>query len=269
MQVNKKIIFLNSCLPRTGHNFASDVIKIFSNHQVLINPRSETKISTFLDSYYTIRENEILNKTNRKFFDYLFINDLREKILLESDHDFVMIKDTTFCGIDKISKVFPDDIQIILLRDPSRIILSLLKAMNLKKKNFKTRLKKILMPLGIFPFLYSRKLSKQVLHHISGTELENKFIIRYEDLFLKDEETLLQLKELFNSNKELAQIKNEIDDIRVINSSFFEETGGNRIWDSKPKTQNFAPLQRRNKNLLIQKAVEIGSAKLRKKLNYK
>jgi len=266
LRKDQKIIFLNSFLPRTGHNFVSEVIKIFSNHQVLINPRSETKISTLLDSYYEIYFTGILNNANRTFFDHLFIDNLRERILSSSTQNFIMIKDTTFIGVNYIPKVFPEDIQLILIRDPYNVFLSLLKAMDLQKKNYKNFIKSLLFPTGIYPYLYSRRLSEKILR--SFPDLKNKNVIKYEDLVQKNTATLKLFKRLFNSEIELEVAKKHIDNIKVINSSFYEETKGNRIWDMQPKTKEYNPLKREYRNFLVGYGIRLGSRKLRKKLNY-
>ncbi|MEO2064658.1 MAG: hypothetical protein ABGW97_16890 [Christiangramia sp.] len=263
---DQKIIFLNSYLPRTGHNFAAEVIKIFSDHQVLINPRSETKISTLLESYFLIYENGILNKANRDFFDHLFINDLRKRILCKSDKNHIMIKDTSFVGVDYLPEVFPGDIHLILIRDPLNVFLSLLKAMNLNKRSYRNFLKKILLPVGIYPYFYSKKLSRQVLDHFP--ELNNRIVLRYEDLVMKNKTVLRKLQKIFNSESDIDEIKLKIDQIKVINSSFFEETKGLKIWDMQSKTKEYDPLKRKSRNYFIRKGVELGSRQLRKKLNY-
>jgi len=263
---DQKIIFLNSYLPRTGHNFASEVFKIFSDHEVLAHPRSETRLSTILDSYYKIYEQKIFYDSDKEFVDELFINDLREKIINQSAREFIMIKDTSFVGADKLSQVFPDDLHFLLIRDPKAVFLSLFKAMALSKRSWKNRAKKIGIPVGFYPYAYSKKLSVQVLKTLPN--LSGHSVIRYEDLVNKDDKVLLKLKEKFHTAKSLEQIKKEIDEILVINSSFFEENKAKGIWDQKGKTANFNPLNRKSQGYLLRKGVELGSKKLRQKLNY-
>lgn len=262
---DQRIIFFNSYLPRTGHNFAAEVIKIFTDHEVLAHNRSETRISTMLNSFYEIRARNFY-ESDRKFLDSLFINNLRKNILKRSQSRYVMIKDTSFRGVELLPNIFPDDLHIILTRDPKNVFLSLLKGMNLKKRSLKNQIKKLGIPVGVYPYVYSRKISSQVLKNFP--DLRSHTIIRYENLVLKDEEILLHLKKLFNSEKSLKQIRKEIDDIQVINTSFYEETGAKNIWEKKPKTPNFDPLMRKSFSFHVVKAVELGSRKLRKKLNY-
>lgn len=262
---NQKIIFLNSYLPRTGHNFASEVIKVFTDHQVLPHSRGETRLSIFLQSYYQIR-NRIYFETDKTFFDNLFVKDLRKKIISQSEKEFIMIKNTSFVGVNLLPIVFPDDIHLILIRDPKSVYLSLIKGMNLKKKSLKNRIKKAGTPIGLYPYSYSKKLSTQVLNNFP--DLTNHYIIRYEDLVKKDEKVLKWLKAKFKTKKTLDQIEKEIDEIQVINSSFFKEVEAKNIWDSKPKTNNFNPLNRKEFNFLVRKGVELGSRKLREKLQY-
>ncbi|MDR5589686.1 sulfotransferase [Christiangramia sp. SM2212] len=263
---DQKIIFLNSYLPRTGHNFSSQAIKVFSDHQVLSHPHSETRLSNILASYYKIFDNTINHKVDKDFMDLLFINKLRNNILKESKKEYVMIKDTSVIGVKDLKRTFPDDIHLILIRDPKNVFNSLIKGMSLKKKSIKSYLKKVGNKTGLYPWFYSNKLSTKVLKEIP--DLSQYLTIRYEDLVQKDEKLLWKLKQLFHSKKSLEQIKKEIDEIKVLNSSFFEEVGGEKIWDHKLKTKNFDPINRKSNTWLIRKGIEIGSRKLRKKLNY-
>lgn len=263
---DQKIIFLNSYLPRTGHNFAAEVFKIFSDHEVLAHPRSETRLSTILDSYYKIYEQKIFYDSDKQFLDDLFIKDLRDKILNQSAREFIMIKDTSLVGADKLPKVFPDDLHFILIRDPKAVFLSLFKAMALTKSSWKNRVKKIAIPAGFYPYTYSKKLSNKVLK--TFPDLRGHFIVFYEDLVNRDHEVLSDLKEKFNTTKSIEQIKKEIDEILVINSSFFEENKAKGIWDKKGRTANFNPLNRKSQGYFVRKGVELGSKKLRQKLNY-
>ncbi len=262
----QKLIFFNSYLPRTGHNFSSQVIKVFSDHQVLSHSHSETRLSRVLKSYYKVYDELIYHKNDKDFMDRLFIYDLRNNILKESDQKYVMIKDTSFIGVKELQKTFPNDIHLILIRDPKNVFNSLIKGMGLRKPSLKSYLKKGGNIIGLYPWFYSRKLSKQVLSETP--DLNQHQIIRYEDLVLKNEDTLNNLKNLFQTNKSLHQIKKEIDEIGVINSSFFEEVGAKKIWDAKPKTKNFDPIHRKSNTWFIRKGIELGSRKLRKKFDY-
>lgn len=262
----QKIIFLNSYLPRTGHNFASEVIKIFADHKVLIHNRSETRLSQMLSAYYSIYNKSIFHINDKAFFDKLFIEGLRNRILEESNTEYAMIKDTTMVGTPHLLSLFPADIHLILIRDPKSVFNSLIKGMQFKKASYKNTLKKFGNKTGLYPWYYSRKVSRQILKQIPDLSLHQ--VIRYEDLVLKDENTLKKLQELFKTNKDLDQIKKEIDQIKVINSSFFEEVKAKKIWDPQPKTKDFDPVNRKGNSWLIRKGIEIGSSRLRKKFNY-
>ena len=265
MDTDKKIIFLHSYSPRTGHNYASEVIKVISRHEVLAHHRSETKLSTLLNHYFQVKK-QIQHKSDEDFLDYLFLDDLREKILNKSDKEFVMIKDTSFLGVEKLPALFPDDIHILLIRDPKNVFSSLFKGMNLTTNNFRNRLKRAGKMNGMYPYYYSRKVGKRVLEEMP--DMNNFFILRYEDLVLKEEKTLNALAKLFGTTKDLQLIKKEIDEIPVINSSFHEEVGGKKIWEAKPKTASFDPINRKGNSFLIRKGIEYGSKTLRKRLGY-
>ena len=162
-QEDQKIIFLNSYLPRTGHNFVSEALKVFTGHEVLIHNRSETRLSTILREFFNIYNKQVFFETDKKFLEHLFINGLRERILEKSNSEYVMIKNTSFLGVDQLSRLFPTDIHIILLRDPASIFNSLVKGMRFKKGVLKDNIKKLGIFLGIYPYYYSKKLSRNLL----------------------------------------------------------------------------------------------------------
>lgn len=263
----QKIIFLNSYLPRTGHNFVSEALKVFTDHEVLIHNRSETRLSSILYDFFNVYDKKVFFETDKKFLDHLFTDGLRERILEKSNSKYVLIKDTSFLGVNQLSRMFPMDIHIILLRDPASVYNSLLKGMRFKKGNLRDRIKKSAIVLGVYPYYYSKKLSNNVLKSLP--DFRNKLVLRYEDLVQLDEDVLEQLKVLFNTNKEIHEIKKEISAIEVINSSFVKETGASHIWEQKPKTEKYDPVKRKGNSYLTRLGVLLGSRQLRKKFNYK
>lgn len=261
----QKIIFFNSYLPRTGHNFASEVLKVYTDHMVLPHNTSEIKLSTLINSFYDIYDGS-RSPAAKRYLKRVFIENLRKNIPGNSSNNYIMIKDTSFIGVERMPALFPDDIHLLLVRDPMQVFSSLIKAMNLKERTFKNKVKQVGIRTGFFPYYYSRKRSKEVLRIVP--DFKNHIVLRYEDLVSKDEKTLGLLKDLFNAEKSLLQIKNEIDKIQVINSSFYEEVNAESIWDMKPVTKNFNPLNRKGNSFAVRKGIELGSKKLRKKLNY-
>jgi hypothetical protein len=91
---------------------------------------------------------------------------------------------------------------------------------------------------------------------------------KYEDLFLKKKDSLLRLKQIFNCSKSVSDIQEEIDNINVINTSFYKEINASSIWDEHKKTKKYNPINRKSKNLLIRIAITYGSRKLKNKLTY-
>lgn len=262
---NQKIIFSNSYSPRTGHNFASEALKVFTNHEVLIYNKSETKLSNFLEVYYKLHAT-IYHKRNRDFFDKIILSNIRNEILKASESSYVMIKNTSFEGVKYIPQLFPNDIHILLLRDPQDVFVSFFKSIDLDKKGYKYVIKKIGKFLGIYPYYFCKKISKRIIKIIPN--FSKFYIIKYEDLAQQKETVLLELKEKFNCNKSLDQIKEELNSIKVINSSFYEETGGKNIWDSKEKTKEFNPINRKKHSFFIRMGIRLGTKKLRKSLGY-
>ncbi|WP_397362228.1 sulfotransferase [Olleya sp. R77988] len=265
MSKKQTIIFSNSYGPRTGHNFASDALKVFTNHQVLAHSRSETRLSDFLKKYFEVAKT-IYHKSDRDFFDSIIINDLRSNIIKHSDSDYVMIKNTSFSGVKYLPEVFPDDIHVLILRNPVDSFSSAFKAMNLNKKGFKNKVKKMGKAIGVFPYYYFRKISNQIIEVMP--DLSKFYIIRYEDLVTQNETVLEALKQKFNTPKSIQQIKEELNSIKVFNSSFFEETGAKHIWDSKEKTTTFNPIGRKKHPFFIRKAIELAAKDLKNKLGY-
>ncbi|EPR74689.1 hypothetical protein ADIWIN_0279 [Winogradskyella psychrotolerans RS-3] len=266
-KANQKIIFSNSYSPRTGHNFAAQVFKIFLDLEVFNREKSETHLSRILDLYFTHVKRYIYIDSDKKIMNHLFIDGLRERILSKTNNPYILIKDTSFDGVDYLPELFPDDIHILLIRDPKDVLTSGFKAMRFKRKSIKDFIKKLGMKTGLFQFYFSWRVTHQVIDKLPN--LENRILIRYEDLVMKNDDTLQYLKKLFNCDKALDVIKSEIDEISVINTSFFkEETGGKHIWDEKEKTTKFNPVNRKSKNIVYQKAIEWGTRDLRKKLGY-
>ena len=264
--MKQKIIFSNSYSARTGHNFGAQVLKIFTNADILVHPRSETRLTSLLEEYFKIYDSHIYHRTDKQFFDNLFINNLRIQITNYSQKKYIIIKDTSFNGVSHIKRVFPNDIQILFVRDPFAVLISLFKGMDLNKDNYKSKTKKILTPIGIYPlyyaFLFSKKKRKEI------PDLNNFHVVYYEAFVRKDEQVLLDLKKMFKTDKSIERIKSEIDNIKVINTSFIKETGASKIWNAKNRTKNFNPLKRKGHNILIRTALKIGSYPLRKKLGY-
>ncbi|WP_370479379.1 sulfotransferase [Tamlana flava] len=265
MSNNQKIVFLNSYFPRTGHNFASEVIKIFTNHQVLAHGHSETRLSNFLNKYDSVYQ-KIYHKKDQDFFNEIILSKIRESILSKSDSEYVMIKNTSFEGVNHLVKVFPDDIHILLIRNPKDVFGSIFKSMRFKKNNWKDVFKIIGKHMGLYPYFYSKKVSKTIMK--SPPAFSKFYILRYEDLVNQNEVVLKDLKTKFNTPKSIQEIKKEINSIDVINSSFFEEIGAKNIWDSKKKTKAFKPVNRKSHSFLIRIGIIVGSRKLSKWLNY-
>ena len=264
--MGKKIIFSNSYSPRTGHNFAAEVFKVFVNAEVLTHQRSETRLTAVLEAYYSIYDRRIYHETDKAFFDHLFINNLRINIVNKSSKEFIIIKDTSFEGVEHIKRVFPEDVQILLIRDPLSVLVSGFKSMRLNKKGLKSKLKKIGFYVGIYPLYYALVVSYKQLQTMPNLDHFN--VIKYENLVLKDDRTLLKLKTILSSEKSLEEIKKGISEIEVINTSFTNETGTKKIWEAKKVTEKFNPINRKGHNILIRTALKIGSYSLRKKLGY-
>ena len=98
--------------------------------------------------------------------------------------------------------------------------------------------------------------------------LNNFHVLKYEDLVLQKESILLDLKQKFNCDKSLSKIKEELNNIKVINTSFYEENNAKNIWDAKEKSMSFNPINRKKNSYLIRKGVELGAKQLKSTLGY-
>lgn len=262
---NQRIIFSNSYSPRTGHNFASEIVKVFSGHEVLKHNKSETRLSNVLDEYYKIRST-IFHDTDSLFLDDLILKNIRTEIISKSDRNWIMIKNTSFKGVNYLPRLFPNDIHILILRNPEDVYTSYFKGLRKNKKGFKEKVKGFLMLFGIYQYYFIKKVSKKVINDIP--DFSKYEVFKYEDLFLKKKDSLLRLKQIFNCSKSVSDIQEEIDNINVINTSFYKEINASSIWDEHKKTKKYNPINRKSKNLLIRIAITYGSRKLKNKLTY-
>ena len=225
----------------------------------------KTRLSNLLEKYYEIYYS-IPHQTDKDFFDKIILSNIRDAILKESDNEYIMIKNTSFKGVFALPEVFPEDIHIILLRNPVDVFTSVFKSMRFKKKNLRNTLKKAGKIFGIYPYYYCRKICNRVIQDIP--DFNKYFVLKYEDLVTQNEFVLKDLKQKFNSPKSIDQIKQEINIIKVINSSFHKETGAKNIWEAKERTNDFKPIGRKEHSFLVRKGIELGSKQLLKKLGY-
>ena len=264
--VKPKIIFLNSQSPRSGHNFVAEVIRVLVDCETPVGDRSEIPLTPIINSYKYTLNTFFKSSRVEHFLDRLFLNNVRDDILIKQKN--CLIKYTNFTGAEDVLYVFPDDIHVISYRDPKDCLISLFKGMKLKN-NWKSRIKKLIIPVGIYHFIYSWKYAKRVLDEMPS-DPEKFILIRYEDLVLRNKSELLTLINRFESKMSLVDLENEMDKINVINSSFYkEETDANTMWESSKKTPKFRPIGRKSGfNSLQMIGVKLGSKSLRKKMGY-
>lgn len=260
-----KLLFLFSQSPRSGHNFVADVLRILVDTDSIIGERSEVPFGPIIENYHTTLHKSYKSNRSVEFLNSIFIEPIRVKLLKDGTNK--LIKYTSFEGADTTLRYFPEDINIVSYRDPKDCLFSLFKGMRLKN-DFKSKLKKILWPTGIYHYQYARKYSNSILKNFP--KRSDFILIRYELLVQRDKEHLEQLIEKFNSKLTYDEFVKAIDGINVINTSFFkEETGGESIWQSKKATEAFNPVNRNhsvNKLQLI--AVKKGALPLRKVMGY-
>lgn len=260
-----KLLFLFSQSPRSGHNFVADVLRKLVATETVVGDRSEVPFGPIIDTYHTTLKTSYKSNKSEEFLNSIFIEPIRIKLL--DDGINKVIKYTSFVGAETTLKYFPDDISIVSFRDPKDCLFSLFKGIRLKN-DFKSKIKKILWPTGIYHYQYARKYSSSILKNLPKS---NDFIfIRYELLVRRDKEHLEYLIKKFNSRLTYSEFSQAIDSINVINTSFFkEETGGKNIWQSTKVTEAFNPVNRNhsvNKLQLI--AIKKGSKSLRKAMGY-
>ena len=85
----------------------------------------------------------------------------------------------------------------------------------------------------------------------------------------KETKTLQKLLNLFSCSLSEEDLNKRIDEINVINSSFYkEETKSKHTWDAKPKLEKFKPIRRKSLRRIEVLAIELGCSRLRKQLGY-
>jgi hypothetical protein len=263
--IEEKLIFLNSQSPRSGHNFVAEVIRKIVDCETPIGDRSEIPFNPILRAYHKTLNTYFSSGGSKAFLDDLFINDIRGKLLKNNTN--VLIKYTNYTGAKDAKQTFKDDIHILSIRDPKDCLLSLFKGMKYKK-GYKSILKKMALPFGLYHYTFSKKYSDKILAEIPN--MNDFFVIKYEDLVTKNEEALKQLINLFNSNISVEELKEKMDNVKVLNSSFYkEETNSKTMWEASEKSTKFNPVNRsKGFNFLQILGVKIGSKKLRKRMGY-
>lgn len=99
--MNNKIIFLHSISPRSGHNFIAETIRLFIETDTPIGLRSEIPFGAFIDNYQKFKKSVFGSEGYHEYFDKLFIEDIRDKILVNEN---VLIKYTNLKGALEVKK---------------------------------------------------------------------------------------------------------------------------------------------------------------------
>ena len=152
--IEGKLIFLNSQSPRSGHNFVAEVIRLLVDCETPLGARSEIPFNPILNAYNTTLKTYFASGGSKAFLDDLFINDLRVKLLKNNEN--VLIKYTNYTGAHHAKLIFENDIHILSIRDPKDCLLSLFKGMKYKK-GYKSFLKKMALPFGLYHYTFSKK----------------------------------------------------------------------------------------------------------------
>lgn len=261
----QSIIFLSSQSPRSGHNFVSQVIKYLGNAETAIENKSEIPLGAVLANFDNTLNSNYSSKGAANYLKEIFVKDVREKIIRLNKN--VLIKYTLFSGAQVLCDYFPNDKHILLIRDPRDCIISQLKLTKLGK-GFKGFLKRLTYPLGLYHFNYARKYCKNVER--LKPNFNNFFIIKYESVVSKDQDFLNRLITFFNASVSLQDLSDFIDNVPVINTSFYkEETLSNDVWEPTKRTNKFQPIGRRKQlNKLQYSAINFATKKLRKQFEY-
>jgi len=128
-------------------------------------------------------------------------------------------------------------------------------------------IKKILLPTGIYHYWYAKRYSYKILKVLP--DLKDFWVVKYEDLVVKDDSVLLELLKLLNSKISLEELKIRMDEIKVINTSFYkEEMNSSKVWNEKNKTEKFNPISRKSMTYHKMKFIDLGVKELMNVLNY-
>lgn len=162
--------------------------------------------------------------------------------------------------------MFPNDVHIISIRNPNDILTSIFKGMKFSK-NLKSKVKKLLIPIGIYHYWYAKQFANNILKILP--EFDDFLILKYEDLVTKKANAFLELQQALGVSVNIEEIEKKMDEIKIINTSFFkEETNAHKVWDSTVKTEKFNPINRKYLSYHQRKLIELGSRELIKKLGY-
>ncbi|MGG5488354.1 sulfotransferase [Gaetbulibacter sp. PBL-D1] len=264
--VKEKLIFLHSQSPRSGHNFMADVIRTIVDCKTPIDVRSELPIAPVLHAYHKAKCGFYKSKGVADYLDELFVKPLRATIMTTKDN--YLIKYTSFTGTREALHYFPEALHVVSLRDPKDCLISYFKILKYNAKDIKSFIKKIVLPFGIYHYSYARKYSKRIEAYLPN--LDDCFVVKYEDLVKRDEITLKRLMDLFEVSLDVNTLSKRIDGIDVINTSFFkEETHSDDMWKATKKTERFNPISRTyGFNALQLLGIKMGSMRLRRKMGY-
>ena len=260
-----KIVFLHSQSPRSGHNFMAEVIRLLIDCASPLGKTSEIPLAGTLDFINKTFKTHHPSAQADSYIRDLLLKDLRVSIL-ENQTQNVLIKYTSFAGVEFLKEQFPNDYHLLLIRDPRDVLVSQFKAK--RNNDLKHLTKRLLYPFGVYHFSYSRKYSKSILSALSN--LNEMTFFTYEDLVEKDTSTLEKLIDLFGANLSVKALSEAMDAIEIINTSFYkEETLAEKLWESSPKTKQFKPIHRtKGFNKLQLFGIVLGSHEIRKKLGY-
>lgn len=261
--MNSKIIFLHSLSSRSGHNFVAEVIRICVDVSTPLGLRSEIPFGVFIKNYEDFKKATFGSAHYQEYFDQLFIEDLRSKILKNGN---ILIKHTSLEGAEEVKMMFPNDIHIVSIRNPVDVLKSVFKGMKFKN-NIKSKLKKSFLPFGFYHYWYAKRYTSKIISVLPN--LKEFDVFKFEDLVLRKDDTLQKLIDVLDSNISLDDLKKSIEGIKVINTSFYkEETNSKSLWDIQSKTSKFNPINRKETSFIKNKFLHVGLAKLCNKLNY-
>jgi len=212
-----QITFLHSLSQRAGHNFLAQIIRQKGEYKTINYESYETlSLKLFGDLHKALNYSKhfIRAKDSKNNELQLIVNGYRNE-LLKLDSNILM--KSPFLEYTSQIEVFPNDMHIVLLRDPYNLFISVEKSIyNFRTTNIKNKIKRAFRPLYSLYFLLSWRTKMNFYNTLTSYSIpENVLIIKYESL--KSNESLEVLSKFLKIKKVSIE---DVEEIHNINSSF-------------------------------------------------
>ncbi|WP_298421501.1 hypothetical protein [uncultured Kordia sp.] len=258
--MSKKIIFQTSYMQRCGHNFLSEVLRIFLPVDTPVYDTSEIAISNVMGSIHkTIHKQSARFPQLIEWTESVCRDGIRKEILKRGTQEFIMIKNVNVRDFTPFYESFPDDYHLILFRDPRNTVTSFIKSVKLNKgKAHKVFIRKIAYYSGYYHYYFAKRVKNELdmfltaLEKLKAKENKKFILVTYESLVSGEDKELSKLIQFFNQNMDVDELKDKMSKIKILNSSYkHEEKNKNEV--NSAKNKDFDPFNRWKKLPILQR----------------